>query len=355
MTHLSARFFDGQTAKAHDVTFLLTGEGLVIVKGAGKIVWQAEGLSVISKKPFKIGHADYPDARLILSEESATLLREEKPDWMKCRLPAGWFKIPLFCLCLFAAGWLALPGIVKVGHSLIPPEMEDKIGKRMARAIAYSATKMTHGPKESAAFCNDQKGLAVLEKITAQFAKASDLPVKILIVKTDKVNAFATLGSYILIFDGLLQKAPSGDALAGFIAHEIGHLHYKHPIDGFLHQKGLRFLLQSVGLESSLSRELLHQILSANRNHESEFEADLFSMSLLEKMQIPSGAFHSLLAGVLKGSNNALPTLLSTHPLDAERLDRMRPHIIKDGASMISGSDFATLKKICKTSNREMP
>ncbi len=85
-------------------------------------------------------------------------------------------------------------------YSLMPPELEQKEANAYVRSLA--------------------------ERI----ALSSDLrvPVKVTILRSQEINAFAMPGGFLFINTGLLQKAESETELAGVIAHELAHVSARH-------------------------------------------------------------------------------------------------------------------------------
>ena len=85
-------------------------------------------------------------------------------------------------------------------YSLVPPELEEK---------------------EAAAYV---RGLA--ERI----ALSSDLtvPVKVTVLRSQEINAFAMPGGFLFVNTGLLEKAENESELAGVIAHELAHVSARH-------------------------------------------------------------------------------------------------------------------------------
>jgi predicted Zn-dependent protease len=76
-----------------------------------------------------------------------------------------------------------------------------------------------------------QQALAALAE---RVADASDLPADMTItvhyVESDTVNAFATLGGQIVVFEGLWNLLESENAAAMLLAHEIAHVKNRDPI-----------------------------------------------------------------------------------------------------------------------------
>jgi predicted Zn-dependent protease len=73
-----------------------------------------------------------------------------------------------------------------------------------------------------------------LADLGARVAAASDLPadmsVTIHYVEADIVNAFATLGGHIFVFEGLWKLLDSENAAAMLLGHEIAHVKNRDPI-----------------------------------------------------------------------------------------------------------------------------
>lgn len=85
-------------------------------------------------------------------------------------------------------------------YSLMPPELEQK------EATAY------------------------VRKLAEQIALSSDLtvPVKVTVLRSQEINAFAMPGGFLFINTGLLEKTDSETELAGVIAHELAHVSARH-------------------------------------------------------------------------------------------------------------------------------
>lgn len=85
-------------------------------------------------------------------------------------------------------------------HSLMPPEFEDKEVKVYLQRVA--------------------------DRVTAN----SDVkvPVKLTILRSPEINAFALPGGYLFLNTGLIDKTVSDAELAGVIAHELAHVSARH-------------------------------------------------------------------------------------------------------------------------------
>ena len=54
------------------------------------------------------------------------------------------------------------------------------------------------------------------------------LPIKLTIIDSPTLNAFATVGGYVFITTGILEQADKEEEIAGVLAHEFGHVGKRH-------------------------------------------------------------------------------------------------------------------------------
>jgi Zn-dependent protease with chaperone function len=151
-------------------------------------------------------------------------------------------------------------------------------------------------------------------------------------------NAFALPGGTIVMTDALVEAAArqgrGDDALAGVMAHEIGHVMHRHTTRMVVEQGvlnvGLGLALGDVSSLLSVGSSLLTG-LAYRRSHETE--ADCFAAVLMRKTGLPAAPMADLLLGVegaqaerKKVDNNGggLASLLSSHPETALRARRLK-------------------------------
>jgi Zn-dependent protease with chaperone function len=151
-------------------------------------------------------------------------------------------------------------------------------------------------------------------------------------------NAFALPGGTIVITDALVEAAArqglGDDALAGVLAHEIGHVMHRHTTRLVVEQGvlnvGLGLALGDVSSLLSVGSSLLTG-LAYRRGHETE--ADCFAAVLMQKARVPAAPMGDLLLGI-EGAQAAhrkvdtgaggLASLLSSHPETALRAQKLK-------------------------------
>ena len=65
---------------------------------------------------------------------------------------------------------------------------------------------------------------ALADKVATHMALPKDMKIVVRYDDSSVVNAYATLGGRIVVYNGLMKKLDSEDALAALLAHEIAQL-----------------------------------------------------------------------------------------------------------------------------------
>ncbi len=197
---------------------------------------------------------------------------------------------------LWSPQWLA---------PLIPASFESKLGDAVVGDFGGR-------------FCQTPDGKAALSKLTAALDKNGGKGLQVEVAKIDMVNAVALPGGKVIIFDGLLKKSSSPDAVAGVLAHEIGHVRERHVMQGLLRQLGLSLVLSGVGGNSG---SVLNSLLGLGYTRKAEGEADGFSQAALANANIspgPTADFFGMLARD-EGTRVATASKAAAAKRDAER------------------------------------
>jgi hypothetical protein len=76
----------------------------------------------------------------------------------------------------------------------------------------------------------DKEVTSYIQKLAEKIAANSDLkvPVKVTVLDSDEINAFALPGGYLFVNTGVLGKAETESELVGVMAHEIAHVSARH-------------------------------------------------------------------------------------------------------------------------------
>lgn len=154
-------------------------------------------------------------------------------------------------------------------------------------------------------------------------------PIQFHLIEDPSLNAFAIPGGHIVVHSGLLKAVRRPEELAGVLSHEIAHLVHRHGFRKLIDSAGLFLLIQGLLGDSSGLLALLADssefLLKQKYSRDFELEADDSGFELLVAAQIhPQGLIDFFRTLQTEASTQPqLPTLLSTHPLTRERIERL--------------------------------
>ena len=146
-------------------------------------------------------------------------------------------------------------------------------------------------------------------------------------VDTAVPNAFAALGGHIAVTRGLYESVRSENALALVLAHEVAHVRARDPIAGIGGGATLAIALalatgDAGGLSSAFAR-----LVQSGYSRSAENAADVAAIDALRRVYGHAGGgveVFETFARYRDEHGGAVPSLLSTHPLDEERIERMK-------------------------------
>lgn len=211
-----------------------------------------------------------------------------------------------------AGGWLARQVPFSVERDWVGEERVIGFGKLPDTGASHAAIE------------------SYLKDLAAQLAATMDLPdgmtLRVHYADLPEPNAFASLGGHIVVTRGLYERLPSENALAMVMAHEIAHVRARDPIAG---AAGGSLLILTTALltgdAGGLSGAFAH-LIQRGYSRSAETQADIRAIDALRRHYGHAGGGASLfevLSQYRAGHGGELPSLLSTHPLDAERIARL--------------------------------
>ncbi len=151
------------------------------------------------------------------------------------------------------------------------------------------------------------------------------------------VNAFATPGGRIYVYTGLLMAAANEAEVAGVLGHEIGHVVARHSARQLVAAKGLETVASmALGKDSGQIATLAAQLTGKGAmlayGRGMELEADTYGARYSSGAGYdPHGlsTFFQKLAD--KNGDPGIMVYLSTHPSDAERIQKINALIAEKG------------------------
>jgi predicted Zn-dependent protease len=169
------------------------------------------------------------------------------------------------------------------------------------------------------------------------------------VLDTPVVNAFAAPGGYIYVTRGVLALMNSEAELAAVLGHEMGHVNARHTV-----RKLSQLILIEVGLAigSALNDTFAEiagiaqigiQILYLKFSRDDERQADALGVEYARKANYNPGPMIGFFAALQKlgdlQGGHSLPGFLSTHPLEAERIQNVNKMLLPTDGSLLFKRD----------------
>ena len=237
---------------------------------------------------------------------------------------------PLREFALLVAGISGLILVTALVVSLLAGQFARHIPFAQEKALAESLGK--HWP-ESTSSAQDLQRQAYLQNLADRLGAVMKLPpgmdITVHYADSDTVNAMATLGGHIIVFQGLIDTLPDENALAMVVAHEIAHVRNRHPIVAVGRGFAVALTLTSLaGFGDGLMEQWVGglgmlPVLSFSRAQEEEADAD--ALDALYRLYGHVGSatsFFERIAG--EGGKVSSPALFNTHPGVEARIERIQ-------------------------------
>ncbi|HEY9047702.1 MAG TPA: M48 family metallopeptidase [Ohtaekwangia sp.] len=193
-------------------------------------------------------------------------------------------------------------------------ESEKKLGELILKSI-----KATNDEVE------DKRIKAVLDSIKTRLCEGMELDcdkVKLHLIRSSDINAFALPDNNMVIYTGLLDYAKNPEEVAGVMAHELGHMEKNHVMKKLVKEIGMEmlFTIAAGDAGNDIARETAKVVSSTAFDRKHEREADAFAVECLAKASIDPQNLSNLFFRLARKDD--VPEELawiSTHPDTKER------------------------------------
>jgi len=176
-----------------------------------------------------------------------------------------------------------------------------------------------------------QKYINNVGRWVASQSERPDLPWHFGVIDSNDINAFAAPGGYVFVTRGLYQQLQNEAALAGVLAHEIGHVIRQHHLK-ILQQSSLVALGGEALSRQTGNDEKVQQLIGSGAevvarslDKNAEFEADSIAVVLSARAGYDPFSFPEVLQeiGHVARDDSSVELLFKTHPHPDERLDKL--------------------------------
>ncbi|MCL5808281.1 MAG: M48 family metalloprotease [Deltaproteobacteria bacterium] len=229
--------------------------------------------------------------------------------------------------------------------------------RKSAKAVSRSAEEFT---PEQEYYIGRTVGAVVLGKYPAYdqsaaneyvnvigqtLAQASDLPAifggyHFLVLDSNDINAFATPSGLIFVTRGLLRCCKNEDALAAVLAHEIGHIQFRHGMEAIEKARVTEALttLAMEGAKTVGSREvaaltetfggtisdITGTLINKGYARSSEYAADQAAVALLRRVGYNPNGLVEMLTLMKKNLKAGGLDFAKTHPAPDDRIKEIQ-------------------------------
>lgn len=340
MIEFDALYFDGRTSARHDVRVRALTGSLHIVGEAVNLEVPLADASIDSPIPGLRRVIRLPgEAQLQIDDQpglDALFPRAHRLESWVHALERRWRPAlaGLIVVVAFSA-WCVVYGLplaAKFAAGFVSAELEGKLGDRALASIDAALcgpTRLDDGPRQSAR--------ATFEAATAGLEDGHRYRLELRSCRGIGPNAFALPGGAIVVTDELVDLAQNEAQLAAVLAHEIGHVRYRHGLRQALQAAGLAALITALTSDAtsivSLAVVLPTALLQNGYSRDVEEEADSYAFRRLKEIGRSPKDFADIIgrleeyrgkeAGADKKTSGGRTTdYLSTHPATKRRIER---------------------------------
>lgn len=359
-----ATYNDGITATSRSVRLSMEGGDLLArdAEGFELVRWPLAEVHLVAKP----GDGQAPrlacgfdrDDRLTLEDEAPLAelarrcpkLRHTTPGWKgHGREIALWGGLAAASVAILTL--VIIPLVAKAVAVSLPPSVERAMGDGVKEQIIQVLTfRKADG---STRICEGEEGRALLEQLARRLDIGGDpeMPVTLTVVDSKTVNALALPGGHVLVLRGLIDLAEDGNELAGVLAHEIGHVHERHPLEVAMERAGtsvlIGFLLGDVTGGTVLAF-MAEALVNSAYTREAEREADAIGIDLMNRAGLEASGIGDLLGRIAKkgGEMDGWLGFLSTHPHSRERAAAARRDSRATGQAF-TDAEWKAVKAMC--------
>ena len=355
-----ATWTDGRTARRRPVTARIGADGLHLIEENGTVaaIWPFAELELVDEayagRPFRLRRRSGAGRLTVADPGFLDRLQPHAPrlrrrDRRRRTLPwrvAGWIGATA---AILAAFWFLLPLAAGPVASLAPRSWEEALG-RFARqqALALFAP--------DARTCTGREGRRAMDRLVARLAAArpSRYRFRVAVVDSGTENAFAAPGGHIVVFRGLIDTLPDADALAGVLAHEMGHVIERHGTEQIIKVLGLSVvagaLIGDTSAIGSAASEMARILAGAKFSRDAEREADRIAVDMLNRTNISGRGFQAFfqrMAGQAEEHEGSAAQYFATHPATAGRARFVGTHATGTGAALTAG-EWRAIAAMCR-------
>lgn len=322
---IAASYFDGKTSRKRKVE-LSVEDGIASISGEAERACPIADLRVSERVRHAARKVTFPDGAYLEVHDNAALNRllaaTGYQDPLVVRMQQSWRATLLaaaLTVALLVLGYLyGLPAASKAAANALPEKVERTIGRE-------TLDFLDRGLLAPSALPQAQRD-AIVTRFKALVPARGDLPSYEIVFRKSRVgpNAFALPSGQIVLTDEIVKMVDDEDAVAGILAHELGHLHERHLMRRLIQSSAIGAVATVFfGDVSSVAANIPTLMLDLKYSRDAEREADDYAVAMLKANGIGLSSLIRMFEKLGEKSGDPTP-YLSSHPASAERIERIR-------------------------------
>jgi Zn-dependent protease with chaperone function len=329
---VDAWFYDGRTPR-RQAARLIVADGEVVATGEFGI---RKALLADLEISEPMGGAPrtlrFPDGALLEVPDGPAMA-----DWLReagvadstvVRLQTRWH----WALGALVASVVLIAAFYVWGLPMVSRVVAERMPQSVSEALSRQTLALLDDRMLSPSKLPEERQKALAQHIDAYLGSGGSIPAYRLHFRASEIgpNAFALPSGDVVVFDELVKLAKSDDEVAAVIAHELGHVVYRHGMRQLIQSSVVSFVVGVYfGDVSSVASGLAALALASNYSREFERQADDYGVWLIRHSRHDPEALAVMLdrleAAYAKAHvGESARSMLASHPETAERVRRIR-------------------------------
>ena len=242
-----------------------------------------------------------------------------------------------------------IPAIASRITPLVPLAWEKKLGVLIEPQVAKAIKINPIGSY----ICSTPKGDAAVKKMLVRMKGSADLPFEpdIKVINHNMKNAVALPGGIIFLMKGLIKSADSPDAVAGVLAHELGHVNGRDSIREIAEGSSRSFILSLLLGDVTGSTVVIfasQALLGAAYSRDIERNADNFAIARMNEANVSAKPMADLFSVIDVRSKETEQNIFASHPLTRERIIHLTDSVsTSQNSPVLNTEEWQALRTMC--------
>lgn len=388
---VTARFFDGKSALAHDVTVSFGLESLSIRSMAdlsasqqgNDWLWYYRDIILThqDKDDIRLGNSAIDEATLVLPSSAKAVINRHMPELLSGKQErkrmAGLIIGLVSASAIIAAGiFIGVPMASGPLAKATPKDYEITMGRNLAAQINTFIRPCK----------NADEAKAIMQPALNEMAQAGSVgfPIEFQFVSMNAPNAFALPGGQVMATKGLLRAVDDDqEAFMAVMAHELGHVRSRDGMQAFYRNAGLGILLEVITGGSGLAQQGLQlsgQMNQMRHSRKQEARADDTAIEIMNSVGLNPEALARAFEDITKQSQHEkdthdsdenndtdtkspsekkskrqikIPGWLNSHPDTQARIDKARKAAAPSTIRYFTDEEWTTIQNACTSPSAE--